>query len=207
MNPMATAILTIIDQAVEGEILSAGDLLHLGPRAGVARCLSLLCKSGELFRIDRGLYVRRIATRFGHRGPSIPGLIDAMAKRTGEIIVRQGGKCANLLGLTLQVPMREIFLTSGVSRVLTINRMQIELRHSRCWTLALGGGIVGDSARAVQWCGKECLQESLRRLQRTLTEDDWQAFCQNRWAFPDWMATGVLQYLTSKSSSNSTGTA
>lgn len=205
MNPIATAILTILDQAAEGEILSAGDLLHLGPRAGVARCLSLLCKSGELFRIDRGLYVRRIATRFGHRGPSIHGLIDAMAKRTGEIIVRQGGKCANLLGLTLQVPMREIFLTSGVSRILTINRMQIELRHSRCWTLALGGGIVGDAARAVQWSGQNDLPDTLKRLRRTLTPDDWRDFCASRALFPEWMATGVVQYMATGSSSSSPG--
>jgi hypothetical protein len=207
MTPMATAILTIFDQAPEGEIHSAGDLLHLGPRAGVARCLSHLCKNGELLRIDRGLYVRRIATRFGLRGPSIPYLIDAVARRTGETIVSEGGKCANRLGLTLHVPMRSIFLTSGVTRVLAINRAQVELRHTRCWTLALGGGILGDAARAVQWCGSSDLPETLKRLRRTLTPDDWRAFCERRAQFPDWMATAVEQYLATDFPSSRPGAA
>lgn len=206
MNAMATAILAVLDQAPEGEILSAGDLLNLGPRAAVARYLSSLCKSGELFRIDRGLYVRRIATRFGHRGPSIPNLIDAVAKRSGEIIVSEGGKCANRLGLTLHMPMRSIFLTSGATRVLAIDRAQIELRHSRCWILALGRGILGDAARAVQWCGPADLPDTLKRLQGTLTPGDWRAFCDSRTLFPEWMATAVAQYQAADASRNSQGT-
>lgn len=205
MNEMTTSILTILDEAPEGELLSAEDLLHLGPRAAVSRSLSSLCKRGELCRIYRGLYARRITTRFGSRGPSIYYLIDAVVRRTGELIVSDGGKCANRLHLSLHVPMQEIFLTSGSTRVLTIGRGQLQLRHSRCWSLSLGVGIVGEAARAVQWCGQADLPETLRRLQRTLTPVDWRAFCACKAQFPEWMATGVAQYLAIDSCSNSPG--
>lgn len=49
-----------------------------------------------------------------------------------------GAAEANALGLTTQVPTREVFLTSGPTRKLQLGKRQIELKHGNRWQLALG---------------------------------------------------------------------
>jgi hypothetical protein len=67
--------------------------------------------------------------------------------KTGEIIVPIGSACANIFGLSTQVPVREIYLTSGESRVIMSGHQQIELQHSHDgWRFVLrgfGGILVG----------------------------------------------------------------
>jgi Family of unknown function (DUF6088) len=53
--------------------------------------------------------------RFGTRAPSAVKMVEGLANQRGETIVSHGA-AANTLGLTTQVPMRAIYLTSGPSR-------------------------------------------------------------------------------------------
>ena len=46
-----------------------------------------------------------------------------------------GAAAANALGLTTQVPMRAVYLTSGPSRRLKLGAQMIEIRHAPIWQL------------------------------------------------------------------------
>ena len=60
--------------------------------------------------------------------------------KEGEIIVPIGSACSNILGLSTQVPVREVYLTNGESRVIMSGNQQIELRHSHDgWRFVLSG--------------------------------------------------------------------
>ena len=59
--------------------------------------------------------------RFGTRPPSPAKLLVALTEKTDETLVSHGAATANRLGLTTQMPVREIFLTSGRSRTLRLN--------------------------------------------------------------------------------------
>lgn len=61
-----------------------------------------------------------IGSRLGGRAPSVTQAIEAIAAQRGEVIVPNGAAAANALGLTTQVPVRSVYLTSGRSRILTL---------------------------------------------------------------------------------------
>ena len=64
-------------------------------------------------RVCRGVYMRPIETRFGLRAPTVEMAIDSLSALWGETIVPCGGAAANSLGLTLQIPVQPVYLTSG----------------------------------------------------------------------------------------------
>lgn len=108
----------------------AKELLHLGSRAAVDQVLSRLVRRSILLRASRGIYVLPVASRFGTRAPSAVKMVEGLANQRGETIVSHGAAAANALGLTTQVPMRAVYLTSGPSRRLKLGAQMIEFRHA-----------------------------------------------------------------------------
>jgi hypothetical protein len=74
--------------------------------SAVARSLSRLAEGGELRRIHRGLYWRGTLTPFGMAPPPASNLARALAPSKGS--GPAGLSAALLLGLTTQVPRREV---------------------------------------------------------------------------------------------------
>ncbi len=81
-------------------------------------------------RVCRGVYMRPIETRFGLRAPAVEKAIDSLSALWGETIVPCGGAAANSLGLTLQIPVQPVYLTSGPGRRLYFYRLLVRLRHA-----------------------------------------------------------------------------
>src|SRR5487761_1198239 len=105
-------VIEAVEALPKGTPISAKELLHLGQRAAVDQALFRLFKSGQLARPARGVYVCPAAGRFGPRVPSASELVSKIAETRGEIVTESGAVAANSLGLTEQVPIREIYLTS-----------------------------------------------------------------------------------------------
>ena len=155
MERMAESIMNVATTLPEGVPLAAKGLLHLGSRAAVDQTLSRLAARGELIRAGRGLYMRPVQTRFGLRSPSAEQAIEALAVQRGETIVPSGAAAANALGLTTQVPVRSVYLTSGRSRTMNLGKQVVELRHAPRWQLALAHKPAGEAVRALAWLGPE----------------------------------------------------
>ena len=116
METLSKRILDEVATRPKATPVYAKALLHLGKRAAVDQALSRLARRGQLLRVDRGLYLRPIETRFGTRAPSVGRVLEALETEAGETIAPSGASAANKLGLTTQVPVRMIYLTSGRSR-------------------------------------------------------------------------------------------
>ena len=138
----------------EGSLLCPRALLHLGSRAAVDQALSRLARRGQLMRICQGVYVRPIETRFGLRPPAVEKVIAAVAELWGETIVLCGGAAANSLGLTTQIPVQSVYLTSGPSRRLKLGALTVHLRHAPRWQLVAPHRPAGDAVRALAWLGE-----------------------------------------------------
>ena len=76
-------------------------------------------------------------------------MIKAIESTSGEVIVVNGATEAHALGLTTQVPTREVFLTSGRSPKLQLGNRAVELKHGNRWQLALGARPAGMAIRAL----------------------------------------------------------
>ena len=188
---MPTLPRQIMQQAVEspeGVLLCPNTLLHLGNRAAVDQALSRLARRGELMRVCQGVYVRPTQTRFGPCPPAIEKVIESLSSMWGETIVPCGGALANALGLTTQVPIRSVFLTSGRSRNLTFGQLVVELRHAPRWQLAAPYRPAGDVVRALAWLGPEEIKENLERLGKRLSSQDLAELAAIRAVMPAWIA-------------------
>ena len=191
MAVLATRIMEHASGLPEGTPLAAKELLHLGSRAAVDQALSRLARLGSLMRAGRGLYIRPIESRFGTRAPVASKVVEAIAAQRGESVAPHGAAAANELGLTTQVPVREVYLTSGRSRRLQLGAQVIELRHVPAWQLVLLGRPAGAAIRALAWLGPERASEALRTLQRKLPPTELQAVVAARAWLPTWMAQEV----------------
>lgn len=191
MQRLTTKILEHVAGLPEGVPVSAKELLHLGSRGAVDQALSRLAQRGQLMRAGRGLYVRPVETRFGRRSPSVEHMVQALAGSKGEIIASHGAAAANALGLTTQVPMRAVYLTSGRSRRLKLGEQTVELRHAPGWQLAMAGRPAGEAIRALAWLGEAHAEEALRTLQRRLPASALEEIAGARPRLPTWLAQQV----------------
>ncbi|WP_323764040.1 DUF6088 family protein [Marinovum sp.] len=172
----------------EGVPVTAKGLLHLGNRAAVDQALSRLSKRGSLLRAGRGAYVRSVESRFGKRAPSVEKTVKALAEHRGERVSGSGAMAANALGLTTQVPTRPVYLTSGASRRLWLGQQEVELRHAPNWQLALGNSQPGQVIRALAWLGPEKAEAAVKRLRRSLSDEDRAELARVAGRMPDWLA-------------------
>jgi Family of unknown function (DUF6088) len=181
----------IIEKALslpEGAPIAAKALLHLGGRAAIDQALSRLRRRGQLLRAGRGLYVRPLTGRFGSRAPAVETLVEAVATRSGETIVPSGAASANKLGLTTQVPVRNIYLTSGPSCELQLGKQSAELRHAPNRQLLLPRRPVGEALRALLWLGPESAEKALLTLQNKLQPSEFDALVELAPMTPNWLA-------------------
>ena len=191
MTGLSSRILQLADESAEGTLLCANALLHLGTRAAVDQALSRLARRGELMRICQGVYVRPVQTRFGPCPPSIPKVLSSLSTLWGETIVDAGGREANALGLTNQVPVRLVCLTSGPNRKLKFGRQIVELRHAPRWQLTAPHQPAGAVVRALAWLGPGEVEEGLEQVGRRLLPEDLRELAKLRDVMPSWMAQSV----------------
>ena len=153
--------------------------------------LSRVVRRGTLLRAGRGIYVQPVESRFGIRAPSTIKMVEGLANQRGETIVPHGAAAANALGLTTQVPMRAVFLTSGRSRRLKLGAQTVELRHAPPWQLIFPGRVAGDVVRALAWLGLEKAGEAIRKLRTQLPPSELEEVAAARARLPTWMAQEV----------------
>ena len=172
----------------EGTPVAAKSLLHLGNREAVDQALSRLARRGGLIRAGRGIYVHPVQSRFGTRAPAVEQVIEAFARQRGEVIVASGAAAANALGLTTQVPIQPIYLTSGRNRLVQLGKQLIKLKHAPSWQLILPGSPAGQVLRALAWAGPEKAEASLRKLKPKLSSGTLGELITVTPQLPTWLA-------------------
>jgi hypothetical protein len=188
---LALSILQAVSAIPEGGFVSPKEFLHLGGREAVDQTFTRLARQGKLLRIGRGLYVRPIEGRFGKRAPEAEKVLDFLSQKSGEIIVPHGAAMANRFGLSAQVPLREVFLTSGRSRTLTLGKRVLTLKHAPNWLLLLGPRPGGALIRALAWLGKKQVGHIMPQLHGKIPPDEWRAVTAVRFKLPGWLAETV----------------
>ena len=191
MPSLPAQIMSYAAESPEATLLCPSALLHLGSRAAVDQALSRLARKGDLMRVCQGVYVQPIQTRFGSRSPALDKVLASLSTLWGETIVPCGGTAANALGLTTQVPVRSVYLTSGPNRKLRLGGLAVELRHAPRWQLVAPHRPAGDAVRALAWLGPEEVEENLETLEHKLSPEDIEELAATRAVMPSWLAEPV----------------
>jgi hypothetical protein len=191
MQRLAEQILLHAKKLPEGTPVAAKSLLHLGKRPAVDQALSRLAERKQLIRAGRGIYLIPVISRFGSRAPSVERAVAALASQRGEVVVSSGAAAANALGLTTQVPVRWVYLTSGPTRKLSFGRQVVELRHAPRWKLALAHRRAGEAVRALAWLGPANAEGALKTLRLKLPPAAFNELVAAAPQFPTWLARSV----------------
>jgi hypothetical protein len=149
MQTMRDQIVARIERLERGKVFSAKDFLDIASRGTTDMALTALARQGTIRRVRRGLYdVPKINPALGGElSPGIDEAARAIARRQRWKIVPDGAWAANLLGLSMQVPAKIVYLTDGPNEEIPIGRRVVQLKHARPKTLA---GLEGESALVVQ---------------------------------------------------------
>ena len=135
--------------------------------------LGIQVYKSHLFRIARGVYVLPMEGRYGKYSPPIYDTVNALAKQEGFLVSRTGAVAANVLGLTTQVPMKEIFLTTGKPLRLSFKKLGVELRPAPSWNVALGDSKAGLAIRAIDdLLSHESVEYAVMKLKGVLDDAD-----------------------------------
>ena len=96
----------------------------------VGQILSDLTKEGMIHHLSRGVYLKTEDTRFGLVYPPVEDIAKAIARRDNAQVIPTGATAQNILGLSTQVPMNAVFLTSGSARKIKLGGRTITFRRA-----------------------------------------------------------------------------
>lgn len=178
-----------------GHVFSPRDFLDLGARDAVDQALARLARSGQIRRIDRGVYdLPRVHPKAGPLWPSADTVARVLAHRTDSHVKASGPLAANALGLTTQVPAKAVYLTDGPSRTVHVGRLQVVLRHAGRVDMLLPDTKAGLVVVALRHLGRDGVsKEVLDKISANLDDSDKARLLTVRRKLPGWLGVAVDQ--------------
>lgn len=122
----------IVNKAVEDaapkDLLMIADFPQYDPTY-ISKLLSAAADEGRLVRLSGGIFMKPAATKYGLATPSMSQIAEAIAERDHVQILPVGETAENMFGLSEQVPMKTVFLTSGSARAIHIGGRELQFRR------------------------------------------------------------------------------
>lgn len=155
-------IYNTVQSSDKGTIFFVSDFATNGNDVFISRVLSELVEKGELNRLSNGIYYKPTYTKFGVLMPSVDQIVIAIARRDNAKILPSGNTAMNMLGLSTQVPMKYIYLTSGSARVINIGNKEIIFKRGVPKNFAYQGKLMPIIVQALKEIGKDNVTDEHR---------------------------------------------
>ena len=172
-------ILKKINAKKRGWVFCAKDFHDLGSRNAVDKALSRMAddsgaKGNKIIRIVRGIYYYPIIQDgIGIILPNLDDIANAIARNSGIAIYPSGALCANMLGLSNQVPSQNIYWTHGKSMAKQIGKNTIIFKHIRINPIPNIPSIVMVVLNALNYLGKNKIDDAaVTRCSSVLSDSD-----------------------------------
>lgn len=114
------------------QVWTPADFADIGSRAAVDKALQRMVTSGQLRRIERGLYDKPAQNALTGKStvPDYRAVIDAIARRDQVRWLIDGMTAANTLGLTNAVPAKIEVLVDARLKSVTLGNQKIVFKHA-----------------------------------------------------------------------------
>ena len=180
-----------------GEVFVPDDFRELNSETGVRSALMRLVKAGKLDRLAQGIYYSpKTDPLVGRVYPSMDEIAQKVAARDKATIRPTGITALNRLGLSTQVPLKQVFLTNGTPRVLHIGKNTLRFKLASPRNLSYKGKISGLVILALGELGnKNIPDEMLPRITELLHKEDKQILKYDLANAPRWIATLLTNLL------------
>ena len=119
----------ILDKG-QGKLHCVADFYDLGNDRVVRQALIRLEKRGILERVKRGVYLLpEVDAEIGVLHPSLDDIAKTIAEQDNVQILPTGALALNILGLSTQVPMNAVYVTTGASKIVRVGKRKITFRR------------------------------------------------------------------------------
>lgn len=186
-------ILRIVENAAENSIFFLTDFVEYGAIESVRKILVRACSEGVLLHIAHGIYAKPKQSRFGMVPPSAEIVAQAIAERDNAEIMPSGAAAANIVGLSTQVPMSLVYLTTGTGRVINFGNRKITFKRAAPSNFAYKGKTIPLVVQALKNIGAENVSDyELTALRNYLSRaDDKELLGKDLLSAPQWIQTIV----------------
>ena len=178
MLSIAKAVQERVKKFHLGHVFSVDEFKQLGRTEVVYQELHRLKKQGVINRIQHGVYYKPEPNRMlkgRYLSPDVYEVVKVIAEKNGELIQVHGGVAANRLKLSTQVPVMDVFYTSGYSREFKIGGTQVRLLHTKNSKFFQHpfDSRVGVAILALLFLGKEIVDLNMvKKLEKMLTSEE-----------------------------------
>jgi len=166
----------------------------LSQRNAAEKVLSRLAERGEIQRFRRGVYYKPAKSAFfGEVLPSPTEVAAAIAKYNNAKIIPNGPMALYMLGLTTQVPMKQVYLNDKLHKTEMIGNTPIVFKRVSPKKLSGTGKKSGLLLIALEYLGKEQVQEKSlqKKIAMQLSHAEKQDLVRAAQAFPKWIQETV----------------
>ena len=179
-----------------GSVFTPARFLDKGGRAAVDKALSRLTHAKIIRRLGRGVYdYPKTHPKLGLLAPSADNIAAALIYPLRGPLQPSGAYAANLIGLSEQVPMKAVFLTTGTPRRVRLGRREIILKRTTPRQMATAGRISGLVIQALRHLGRQRFDTcGLSALKQRLTTEDKRQLLKDAPLATGWVA-GYLREL------------
>lgn len=172
----------------------------LGSDASIRKALSQLQKQNIIRRLAQGVYdYPKTHDLLGLIPPDLNEVAKAIAEKNGVQIQPAGAYSANLVGLSVQVPGRIIFLTEGPSRKVKIGNQEIIFKKATKKVMSSAGTREGLLIQALKNLGKDHIDQIARaQISKFLNGSNEKEVRQNMKFAPAWIRAIVFEIMELK---------
>lgn len=172
-NTIENKILIKIKKARRGTLFFGDNFSSFGNADTIRRTLNRLVEVGEIDRVAPGIFVRPQIDKFiGKITPKIEDIANAIARRDKAKIVPAGAYALNRLGLSVQVPMKIVYLTDGSARKIKVGNYSISFIRTSPKNVAAIGKISRLAIQALKSIGKESIRPNeIEQIQHALMKE------------------------------------
>ncbi len=200
-NPIVNKLVKRIRGHGRGAVFSSSNFMGLGNRAALDQALSRLVKQKLIRRLAPGLYhYPRINPKLGGVINPLPDAVaKAVARKTGNRIIPSGAIAANVLGLSMQVSTKAIYLIDGQPRKVCFGSQTIVFRAAAPRTMAVSGRVSAIVFQALRHIGRDSITDSVvRQLRRSLSAKDRQTLRKDIPLAVEWMKPILKKIVSAK---------
>ncbi len=150
---LKSTILARVKKAGPHSVWTPSDFLDLANRETVDKTLQRLVGTGQLRRIDRGLYDQPVSNRLTGQlnAPDPRAVIDAIARRDQIRVLVDGLTAANDLGLTNAVPAKIVVHADARLKPIRLGKLEILFKPTAASKLYWAGRPAMRLVQALHW--------------------------------------------------------
>ncbi|MBD9428255.1 hypothetical protein IB232_23240 [Pseudomonas sp. PDM15] len=186
-QPVSRLVAQKVRRLPKGRPFSIRLFATLGSANAVYKAFAQLVNRGELVRAYPGIYMRPKRVQYvGWVFPSQKATVDLIAKQSRHTLQMHGANAVRRFGLSTQMPMVDIYYTSGASRKIRHGKSETWLVHAPPVAIQHPGTKVGMALSAMFYLGKDGWDTSCAAvIKKALSPDELATLMACR--MPKWM--------------------